>query len=221
MKKPVNTGFWRPCSSRERRLSGAGLPMAANLYRPLREQLSWRDPCRRSLVSRKGCKAAPAIYAAKLKTWGALRTPFATQGRSYKYSANLESNTPTEWPCQISRSCTKGRYRLHQGSRQAPLLYGPANFFQPSPGGHCEQTRRPSTWLSQRHQGAVPAWAWYRQKAATNVTTSLFMTPPAKTTNPFMTKGFAHTHSASDHQAIWMTVCMMVLSVEMVLAFAW
>lgn len=47
------------------------------------------------------------------------------------------------------------------------------------------------------------------------------MTPPAKTTNPFMTKGFAHMHSASDHQAIWMTVCMMVLSVEIVLAFAW
>ena len=34
-------------------------------------------------MSRKGRKAAPAIYAAKLKTWGRCG-PFATQGRSYK-----------------------------------------------------------------------------------------------------------------------------------------
>lgn len=47
------------------------------------------------------------------------------------------------------------------------------------------------------------------------------MTPPAKTTNPFTTKGFVLTRSASNHQVIWMMVCMMVLSVEMVLAFAW
>ena len=47
------------------------------------------------------------------------------------------------------------------------------------------------------------------------------MNTPAKTTNPFTTKGFVLTPSTRDHQAIWMTVCMMVLSVEMVLAFAW
>lgn len=47
------------------------------------------------------------------------------------------------------------------------------------------------------------------------------MTPPAKTTNPFTRKGFAYLRATSDRQAIWMIVCMMVLSVEMVLAFAW
>ena len=46
-----------------------------------------------------------------------------------------------------------------QWSRQAALLKGPANRFQPSPGDHCEQTRCPSTWLSQRNQGAAAAWA--------------------------------------------------------------
>ncbi|MNE75297.1 hypothetical protein D3C80_1714410 [compost metagenome] len=49
----------------------------------------------------------------------------------------------------------------------------------------------------------------------------LFHEPSYKTTNPFTRKGFIYTPSKSVHQAIWMTVCMMVLSVEMVLAFAW
>ena len=38
---------------------------------------------------------------------------------------------------------------------------------------------------------------------------------------PLLAKGFVDKRSASDHQVIWMMVCMMVLSVEMVLAFAW
>jgi len=42
-------------------------------------------------VSRKGRRAAPATYAAKLKFLGALRTPFAAQGRSYRDRASLDS----------------------------------------------------------------------------------------------------------------------------------
>ncbi len=41
-------------------------------------------------MSRKGRKAAPAIYA-MAKILGLLRSPFATQGRSYRDCARLEA----------------------------------------------------------------------------------------------------------------------------------
>jgi hypothetical protein len=52
-------------------------------------------------VSRKARKAGPAMSAAKLKSMGPLRDPFATQGRSYadrvphRASLGPEANHPS------------------------------------------------------------------------------------------------------------------------------
>lgn len=112
-------------------------------------------------------------------------------------------------------------FAFGQSDLQPALSNGPAKRFQPSPGDHCEHTRRPSAWLSQRHQGAIAACAWSRQSAATAAATSFFMEPFLENNEPLRAKGFVDKRSASDHQVIWMVVCMMVLSVEMVLALAW
>lgn len=67
----------------------------------------------------------------------------------------------------------------------------------------------------------MAAWAWSRHTAAANATINFFMIASSKTTSPFVKKGLEHKRPTRERQVIWMMVCMMVLSVEMVLAFAW
>lgn len=112
-------------------------------------------------------------------------------------------------------------FALGQSDLQAALSKGPAKRFQPSPGDNCEHTKCPSAWLSQRHQGAIAACAWSRQNAATAAASSFLMGTLLENDEPLLAKGFVDKRSASGHQVIWMMVCMMVLSVEMVLALAW
>ena len=68
-----------------------------------------RDRCRSGLVSRKGRKAASAIVH-EAQSLGPLRSPFATQGRSYTGEQVLTAQ-PLKWlgatPLQRWKACLK------------------------------------------------------------------------------------------------------------------
>ncbi len=67
----------------------------------------------------------------------------------------------------------------------------------------------------------MAACACNKQNAAATATINFFTIALLEDDEPLASKGFVNASPTNDHQVIWITVCMMVLSVEMVLALAW
>jgi ABC-type branched-subunit amino acid transport system substrate-binding protein len=97
------------------------------MARPLLEQL--RDACRSGLASRKGCAAAPAIFAAKLKSWGRYaplsRRKAAPTGVCFLLVVYLlEMFSSSAWALELTANEQAGKrlYRLGVSASDAQLV---------------------------------------------------------------------------------------------------